>query len=611
MAAFVAMFYSQRSRRKLLNASKHWNTKKDLFSLLKQVLDDKYLKTASRESADYKMFSDNTFTMILDLLYKENKYAFPYNPKTIKGGFNSEYYIGKLYKLLNVDYKIYDYNKKDDNMFYSYLNEEFNSLEYSVVRKNIKARIRENRHFKYADENMVAPEVLMVITHDNMGFTKLYKDFFPNAIVIGGETKNNLKSLRENIYYRGAEYNLDSVILENWDTKKGGHAIAGITCKKNKYVYNGWTRSSMDPQMAKIAITRNIPCELMKYEWNIKKHDDFCLNTKTCIPDILKTKEEIKKNRLCFNFSKGRRILVYIRKNVGIETSIENDNIVKRYSRTISRSKSPIYKKAKVAKAAKAKNVIKKSCPEGKVRNPETGRCILIKNAKAAKAKNVIKKSCPEGKVRNPETGRCILIKNAKAANVKNVIKKLPNKPKVPVADKNAVELSVFTYISKDINFRRTAYYNEMIFVKLGNKVYIEISEGDEQNAPVNEMLDILMPFDELMKNKYLKKYYELSRMAIGKQNIDTNYYRENINIKRNYHLIDTLYIVEDPLTKIKFAKKGNSYRHFNLAKLKKMTVADAYSIEEFNNEYNIRYGVDDKTLDEVVANYTALANQL
>ena len=83
MAAFVAMFYSQRSRRLLLNASSSWNRKKDLFTLLKQVLDDKYLKTASRESDDYKMFSDNTFTMILDLLYKENSNAFPYNPKTI------------------------------------------------------------------------------------------------------------------------------------------------------------------------------------------------------------------------------------------------------------------------------------------------------------------------------------------------------------------------------------------------------------------------------------------------------------------------------------------------------------------------------------------------
>jgi nucleoid DNA-binding protein len=655
MATFVAMFYSQRSRRLLLNASKHWNTKKDLFTLLKQVLDDKYLKTASRESDDYKMFSDNTFTMILDLLYKENKYAFPYNPKTISGGFNSEYYIGKLYKLLNVDYKIFDYNVSDDHLFYSYLNEEFNSMEYRIVRKNIKTLVYGNRRFTYVDKDMVAPQVLMVIAHDNKKFTNFYKDLFPNTVINGSDTKKNLTSLSEKIYYHGVEYNLDSVILSNWNKRKTGHAIAGITCKKNKYVYNGWTRSSMDPMMARTVITRNIPCELMKYEWNIKKHNDFCLNTRTCFPDILKTKKDAKKVDLCFNFSKGRRILVYIRKEAAVNTSNENEKDTKIIPRSkspikpkiiprskspikpkiIPRSKSPIKPKTakakavvkkscpegkvrnpetgrciliKNAKVAKAKAVVKKSCPEGKVRNPETGRCILIKNAKVAKAKAVVKKSCPEGKVRNPETGRCILIKNAKVAKAKAVVKKYPiKKPN----DNNAVELSVFTYISKDLNFRRTAYYNEMIFVKLGNKVYIEISEGDEQNAPVNEMLDILMPFEELMKNKYLKKYYELSRMAIGKPNIDTNYYRENVNIKNNYHLIDTLYIVEDPLTKIKFAKKGNSYRHFNLAKLKKMTVADAYSIEEFNNEYNIRYGVDDKTLDEVVANYTALANQL
>jgi nucleoid DNA-binding protein len=637
------MFYSQRSRRLLLNASKHWNTKKDLFTLLKQVLDDKYLKTASRESDDYKMFSDNTFTMILDLLYKENKYAFPYNPKTISGGFNSEYYIGKLYKLLNVDYKIFDYNVSDDHLFYSYLNEEFNSMEYRIVRKNIRTLVHDDRRFTYVDKDMVAPQVLMVIAHDNKKFTNFYKDFFPYTVINGSDTKKNLTSLSEKIYYRGVEYNLDSVILSNWNKRKTGHAIAGITCKKHRFVYNGWTRSSMDPMMARAAITRNIPCELMKYEWNIKKHNDFCLNTRTCFPDILKTKKDAKKVDLCFNFSKGRRILVYIRKEAAVNTSNENEKDTKIIPRSkspikpkiIPRSKSPIKPKTakakavvkkscpegkvrnpetgrciliKNAKVAKAKAVVKKSCPEGKVRNPETGRCILIKNAKVAKAKAVVKKSCPEGKVRNPETGRCILIKNAKVAKAKAVVKKYPiKKPN----DNNAVELSVFTYISKDLNFRRTAYYNEMIFVKLGNKVYIEISEGDEQNAPVNEMLDILMPFEELMKNKYLKKYYELSRMAIGKPNIDTNYYRENVNIKNNYHLIDTLYIVEDPLTKIKFAKKGNSYRHFNLAKLKKMTVADAYSIEEFNNEYNIRYGVDYKTLDEVVANYTALANQL
>lgn len=43
-----------------------------------------------------------------------------------------------------------------------------------------------------------------------------------------------------------------------------------------------------------------------------------------------------------------------------------------------------------------------KDCPEGKVRNPKTGRCITVKTVKP----------CPEGKVRNEKTGRCITLKN-------------------------------------------------------------------------------------------------------------------------------------------------------------------------------------------------------
>jgi hypothetical protein len=72
---------------------------------------------------------------------------------------------------------------------------------------------------------------------------------------------------------------------------------------------------------------------------------------------------------------------------------------------------------ANVAKAPKAA----KECPEGKVLNPNTGRCIKDKTgtagaAKAAKAAKTPKspkaakadKKCPEGKVLNPKTGRCI-----------------------------------------------------------------------------------------------------------------------------------------------------------------------------------------------------------
>jgi len=65
-------------------------------------------------------------------------------------------------------------------------------------------------------------------------------------------------------------------------------------------------------------------------------------------------------------------------------------------------------------KAPKAAKVPKppKECPEGKVLNPNTGRCIKDKTgAVAAKAAKSPKK-CPEGKVLNPKTGRCILQKS-------------------------------------------------------------------------------------------------------------------------------------------------------------------------------------------------------
>jgi hypothetical protein len=644
MAAFVAMFYSQRSRRKLLNASKNWYINNKLFALLKQLLDDKYLKVASRESEDYEKFSDDTFGKVLSLLNKEDSKAFPYNPKAVSGGFNPEFYIGKLYKLLGVDYKLFDYNVSDNHLFYHFSNEELNSIEYRIEKRKLNIYLYDNKIFKYEEKYMVAPPILMVLVREDDVTTNFNKTQFPHTLIPDGDTKTNLTSLKERIHYHGIEYNLDSVILANWNKKKIGHAIAGISCKKKKYIYNGWTRTSMDPVMIEKEITRNIPCELMPYDWNIKKHGDFCLNSKKCIPDILKTKKETKKVDLCFNFSKGKRVLVYVRKDPMRETSIDKDddydNVIRGFTKKKSNPviiptkktskkcpegkvlnpatgrciliKNAMKAKGKAKDTDKVNNKIKKSpkkCPEGKVLNPATGRCILIKNATKAKVdfkdKDIIKKSpkkCPEGKVLNPATGRCILIKNAMKAKVVDVVKKSPKK------DKNAVQLSVFSYVSK-------TYVNEIIFVKLGNKVYIEIEITDNDSlASEDRLMDILMPFDELMKNKYLKRYYELSLMAIGKPNIDPEYtdpeYYKNDDHNKYYHLIDTIFIVEND-DKTMVAKKGNSYRHFNLDKLKKRRVADAVSIAEFNTNYYDRFGIDDKSFASVLANYTALVNKI
>jgi len=93
--------------------------------------------------------------------------------------------------------------------------------------------------------------------------------------------------------------------------------------------------------------------------------------------------------------------------------------------------KTPAVPKVPKAKAAKATKELK-DCPEGKVRNPITKRCVNEKKAPKAKAAKATKetnadevkevivkvvkepkapkelKECPEGKVRNPITKRCI-----------------------------------------------------------------------------------------------------------------------------------------------------------------------------------------------------------
>ena len=416
MATFVAMFYSQRSRKILLEASKNWYKKKGgftifrdkkdkLFKILKHVLDDKYLKVGSRESEDYKKFSDDTFVNILSYLNIENKNSFPYDPKKVKGGFHPEFYIGKLYKLLNVDYKIFDFSTKDNTIAYSYLNEEYNIMSYTIYNKMIAVSYNnyELRNLLYKShkyvENNYAPPILIINVVDNVR-SDIYNNVLQGNKLDEGYMKDQLISMQEQIFYNGAEYNLDSVILTNWNINKyNGHAIAGITCKKNKYIYNGWTRTSMDPVMAQKIITRKIPCELMKYDWKIIKNNDFCLNTAKCIPDVLRKK--LKTKDICFNFSKGRKLLIYVRKDAKPDTSSEKDaNVIK----------SPIKQPTKSPK----------KCPEGKVLNPKTGRCILIKNANKQGVKPTKSpKKCPEGKVLNPKTGRCILIKNANKQGVK------------------------------------------------------------------------------------------------------------------------------------------------------------------------------------------------
>jgi hypothetical protein len=314
MATFVAMFYSQRNRKVLLKASNGWNKQDALFTLLKHVLDDKYLMTEN-EQEDYEKFSDNTFGNILRLLYQKNAKSFPYNPE-LNTGFYSDVYICELYNLLGVDCEMFDYIGKSISILaYSYHNVGYNDiLGYTY-----------NEDKKEYDISTIVPFNSITDTY----YTR--KKSYPTILIIRrvgsdqyilgnkipsykSEMYDELTSMRDEIKYNGNKYILDSVLLTNYNEREKNHTIAGITCKGIKYVYNGWTRKNMNPTMASQEITRNIPCELMQHDWNVKEGDGFCLNTKECSLDIFKQRKP-DEPRHCFKFSEGNRKLIYVRKD--------------------------------------------------------------------------------------------------------------------------------------------------------------------------------------------------------------------------------------------------------------------------------------------------------
>jgi hypothetical protein len=446
----MAVLYSDESRKLLLEKAKKWNTKIAVYKTLKYILINKYLRSNSIHN-DYAYFDKIRPEYILKQLYRYNSKKFNFNPKKNVGYFKS-LYIRKVYKLLGA--KVLYVDKIGDDIYYSLYN-------------NVKTEYREKLLYfapKYVSyekvkEKLNNPDVIIV----NIS-TKFVINRYPEYYKLSGIASNfhihnlkkidNLKKLEDVIVFDNEEYVQDSILLNNWnndDPNIGLHAITGITCNGGRYVYNGWTRSTIDPnimkELYKVSPSKNgnaaavlpdisIPCELMKYDWNINKDNSFCLNPKKCILDVMNVRD------LCFSFNKGDRLVVYVKKSK---------------TNTLYIDDKPSQK------AAKPSGV--KICPEGKVLNPLTNRCVNLKtlnklpkkqlsipehpespsikikknsvknntntNKDVNNIKNVKdviqkKKICPEGSVLNPLTNRCNKIKkiantNKDVNNIKNV----------------------------------------------------------------------------------------------------------------------------------------------------------------------------------------------
>ena len=446
-AILMAILYSQNSRKLLLhdNIYEKEKGKNRLYRVINDILLDNYITRENGIKYFNVLKPENIITSYLPDIDKMNKkfmlkrgwYFYIYLPKflTVLGKscmtldrYKGEHYINLL--------KIFDFYKtkltghgvhiKLLPNYQQLLLEQKTNPDYLIVN-----RLTNNDTEK---DNALDAMIRTVDVESIIGNNKINLNNM--KLKNTGKRFKGLDNLEKIIEYNGDTYVLDSCLLANYNkTSRGNnHAICGISCKNNKYVYNGWMRTTNDPSIVDKSLFKhdNMPCELMKYDWDVNNpRNKFCLNHRLCqLPMIDKT----VKYDLCFSFGKGVRSVIYVKTNKNFK-SLDDD------------SKSSPKKQVSIKKTVKKTDKTDKKpkeCPEGKVLNPLTGRCIKIKTNKKTDKKDdktvkkdvkktdKKKKECPEGKVLNPLTGRCIKIKAVKKDDktVKKDVKKTDKKKK-------------------------------------------------------------------------------------------------------------------------------------------------------------------------------------
>jgi hypothetical protein len=299
-ACLMSALYSQGSKYYVKKASKNWDKKNSLLMFFKTIifkmkkhskLIEKMYQKIKPEIILFKLIEQTKDKKLLDHFKEKIKY------NNASFGF-FESYIINLYKFLNVN--VLDIYYFDDNKYYCNLHSAINYANLTINYANLN-----NDYIK-----STIPDILVVYNYKCNSLL----EFIKNYSLLNKHTIKDIigiNNYEEIVYYNNIKYKLDSVLIinSNGANIQKYHVITGITCNNNKYVYNGWSNQSNDPAIVKENNFQNGPCSLMKYNWDLKKNEKFCLNAKTCKLDFA----NIDKKDLCFSFNKGRRLLIYVR----------------------------------------------------------------------------------------------------------------------------------------------------------------------------------------------------------------------------------------------------------------------------------------------------------
>jgi hypothetical protein len=132
-----------------------------------------------------------------------------------------------------------------------------------------------------------------------------------------------------------------------------------------------------------------------------------------------------------------------------------------------------------------------------------------------------------------------------------------------------------------DITHGEIIFLKYFLFIKFQDKIYIDIKGVG----------CVIMPFEDFLKNKLLKMYYEISLMLIENKNMiilrldNRRHYYDYIYTEKREWFIDSAYFVEDFSTRIKNIEWKHYCCHYNINPydLMNMQISSKSLIDKFN----------------------------
>jgi hypothetical protein len=315
----TCFFYSDRMHDIIKKRSKTWfifkyQKAKPIF----QAILDKDLKITDPDAYS-QFFSEFSAEKIVKYLHEEEPLNFLHNP-TIHKGCQPSSYIQNMLEYMDIH---------DHIILHAIQNEE-------GVMDIFVENIFEQR-FRY--EQRKTPLIIVMICGSKEYFARKFggeKNYQGNR----KKTSVNIDVNKNITDYNGKAYDLDCVILQNYNNTQRTHVIAEITCNNERYIYNGWLQSET-----------NNPCPLEKMDWTDVTKKPFVLNKRTCKIDFVSDSQlnRAEKSHLVFKnaYSKyDNRICIFVR----------NDTVGSSSSKKIMNS-SPKHTNTNVTKKTKnAKN---------------------------------------------------------------------------------------------------------------------------------------------------------------------------------------------------------------------------------------------------------------